>query len=563
MTDPTFPPAPERTRLWIAALIASGVLLSVLPHLAAWIATGDAFYVPDGDGLLYLAWSRDIVRRGSSALTDAVHRPSGPMMHPWLLFVPPALIAHWSGLGMTGLGIVWRILGGAGIAIGLYAVVRPFTKTSKAAAGLSAFLLFDAGLLFGQILQRDVEIVRSLWRGSNAWLTGVPRIMAHLRVPPPALALPFLLIHFALALRARRLGTVRTAIEAGVSLGVLFHVYFYFATTAFLGVALAWILDRAGRATYLRMLGVGLAVAAPALIAGMRIKAATPIDWLHRTDKFIPVGRFDPARLLLPKALIAEWLIAGWVVFRTRREWLYLWTYVGAGLLLANHHIISGFDLENFHWTFAYGTAFSLLLALLFRRWAESWTWFGIVGAIALAVQIVLGLGLRGLEAWKTSETVAYRSLRARWRADGLTLPPKSVVAGPRDLLFLLGAIEDVDPLDARLVDFSSVATDVERDERATLNRVLTGRADAGDDHVSETSKRRRAELLETVADDPGGWADRFGATHLILPADAFPPQKLAARCRLSARGKTWALWILESAERFAEADSPRGIHGL
>jgi len=69
----------DRSWPWVVALVVGGMLLSVLPHLINAARSGDAGYVADGDGLLYLAWSRDIVRHGGWSMSDAIHRPSGPM----------------------------------------------------------------------------------------------------------------------------------------------------------------------------------------------------------------------------------------------------------------------------------------------------------------------------------------------------------------------------------------------------------------------------------------------------------------------------------------------------
>jgi hypothetical protein len=553
MTEPSFTDLPadrrERAWRWLLALAATGMLLATLPHLIGLASTGDAGYIADGDGLLYHSWSRDIVRHGRLAMTDAIHRPSGPMMHPWVLFVPAGLLAHVLGVGATGLGIIWRLLGGAGLALGLYVVVRPFTKTVRGAAGLAAFLLFDAGLLFGQVVQRDIEILISLARGSDGYINSVPRIMPHFRVPTPAMAIPFLLVHYALAHRARRLGTTGSAIAAGVSLGLLFHVFFYFATAAFLATAMAWLLDREGRRTYSLMLAVGTLIAAPALVAGARIKGSTPPDWLHRTDKFVPIGRFDPARLLLPKILIAEWAVAGLIAFRSRRDLLYLWCCTGAGLALANHHVVSGMDLENFHWTFAYGVPFSLLIVLIVLPLSgrvRGWRW---IGAGLVALQMVVGISLRGVETLWTQETNEYRALIENWRGEGLSLPEGAVVAGPRMLLLVLGALTEVDPLDSRLVEFSSQATDEERDARLVLNVVLMGLTgpeaeaaiEAGD-HVSESSAVRRRALLEQISAAPEAWADRFRVTYILVPPGHRPPA-IGLRCKLAKAGRVFDLW--------------------
>ncbi len=543
----------ERAWPWLVALATAGAALTVLPHpIRAWGA-GDASYIADGDALLYLAWSRDVVRHGTPALTDAIRRPSGPMMHPWLLFVPPALLDRALGLGMTGLGVIWRLLAGPAMALGLYAVVRPSTRTPRAAAGLAAFLLFDAGLLVGQVVQREVEILVSLARGSGAFLADVPRLLPHLRVPTPALALPFFLAHIALAHRARRLGTVGPALAAGASLGLLFHVYFYFATAAALGTALAWVLDRGGRRTYAVMLVAGAALAAPAMIAGARIKASTPPDWLIRTDKFVPVDRLDRRNLIVPKLLVLEWLVAALFVFRSRRDLLYLWACTGAGLLLANQHLGTGLNLENFHWSYAYGTAFSLLLPLLVLpvlARMPGWRW---AAPLALAAQVAIGTGLRAVEATSSRESNYYMEMLDAWRRERFAIPPASVVAAWPNLLLLLGAEEDVDPLGGRLVDYSAETRDEERDRRDALDLALIG-ATPGEieaevaraQHLTDAQRDLRRGLVAGYVAAPGPAVDEFRVAYIVTAAGRRPPEALGDRVRRVGAGRTWDLWRIE-----------------
>jgi hypothetical protein len=549
----------RRGRAWpyLIALTTVGMLLSVLPHLInAARSSGDPAYIADGDGLLYLAWSREVVLDGGWSMTDAVHRPSGPMMHPWILFVPAARLAHSLGLGMTGLGIVWRLLAGASLALALYAAVRPFTTTARGAAGLSAFLLFDAGFLSGQLGLRDIQIVVALLNRSGRFIGTVPEIMPHLRAPTPALALPFLLVHYALTFRARRLGTTGAAVAAGVSFGVLFHVYFYFATAVGLGTVLAWFLDRRSRRTYGIMLAVAVVVAAPAIALQASIKASTPPDWLVRTDKFAPVDRLDRNRLQFPRILFGEFVAAAWFIFRRRPDLIYLWTCTGAALVLVNQHVITGFDIENFHWWQALGTTFSLLLALLVLPWVARVPGWRRIAVCLVAGQVALGFWLRTVETTHSAETNDYRVMLANWRSQELELPPRAVVAGPPNLLLLLAGVEDVDPLDGRLVEFSSAATDKERDERYVLNLVLMGvpRSEAlatikelkeSRDHVSDASRTYRLQLLAKIGDDPIPWIKRFKVSQVLIPSGPggrTPP----AGARLVKTGKTWTLWRLE-----------------
>ena len=169
-------PAPPRRRpAWRAAgppalLAALGALLGALPHLVAWARTGDPAYIPDMDDLLYLAWSRAVVLRGEGHLVDAVLPARGPMMHPWILFVPLAGLARALGLGMIGLGVVWRATAGAGIALGLYAAARAGGLAPRPAWVAAALLAFDPGVAYGQPFWPTL-LRRNCWprRRGAAW----------------------------------------------------------------------------------------------------------------------------------------------------------------------------------------------------------------------------------------------------------------------------------------------------------------------------------------------------------------------------------------------------------
>jgi hypothetical protein len=377
--------------------------------------------------------------------------------------------------------------------------------------------------------------------------------MPHLRVPTPALALPFFLVHLALAHRARRLGTVGAAAAAGASLGLLFHVYFYFATAAALGTALAWLLDRAGRRTYGVMLIVGGLIALPAVYEGARIKASTPSDWLVRTEKFAPVDRLDPGNLLVPKFLIAEWLVAAWFVFRSRRDLIYLWACTGAGLVLINQHLVTGVNIENFHWIYACGTPFSLLVPLLLLPWLSrlrGWRW---LAPLLIAAQVVIGFGLRAVEAVRSKDTNFYLDMLDQWRAEGFAIPAGSVVAAPRELLLVLGAVEDLHPLGGRLLDYSSATRDDERHERDALAQALIGSNPreideelARTDHLAPEEREHRPARVASLAAAPIADVDRYGVAAIVIPAGRRPPAALGDRARLVKAGRTWDLWSVE-----------------
>ena len=141
-------------------------------------------------------------------------------------------------------------------------------------------------------------------------------------------------------------------LASGVGFGLLFHVYFYFWTSACLGLALAWLLDAGHRRVYFHTGWIGGLIGLPAIVAGAMLKKGSP-EWLHRTDNFLPIARLS--ELEFPKlALVAVPLTFAWVMLR-RRDLLHLWALTLAGLLLLNHQVVTGLQIQNFHWTYVWG----------------------------------------------------------------------------------------------------------------------------------------------------------------------------------------------------------------
>lgn len=563
----------------LALLGAIGVALATLPHAAAFRATGDPDFIADGDELLYRAWSRAAVLDGEPALVDAIHRPSGPMMHPRALFVPPALLANALGLDLTRVALLWRALAGLGVAWGLYAAMRAGVGRPWLAAVAAAALLVDAGFVYGQPGYRPLLIARSLAQGSDTFFNGVPAVMNHLRVVTPALALPVLLVHLGLMVRARARSERWAIVGAGVGLGLLFHLYFYFWTAAMAALALAFVLDAPGRRLY-AMVGVtGLLIGLPALYEGYATKARTPPDWLLRTDKFAPLGRFQ--ELLLPASIYAVLAAAGLWAWRSgRRELTYLWCSAVAGAALENHQVVTRLQIENFHYVQALGVSLSVLLGLLAAGWVDARAdrlgpaaRRGLWGVLALVVLGQVGMGLAGrwLEATRTRETREWAERLARYRADALPIPPGAVLAGDYHYTFLAAALGEVYPLSGRLVEYSSEATDRELDERLVLNFFLEGlsraeaeaevRRPAGtlsrESHAKRTPEAARAQeerrlgLVEQIYADPVSWIRRYSPTHILLRRDTGrdPAASLAGLARLQASGSTCDLWALEPPE--------------
>ncbi|MDX2037550.1 MAG: hypothetical protein SFX72_12935 [Isosphaeraceae bacterium] len=535
---------PRRPTMTLVALALFGGLLGAWPNLVNLAATGRARFLADSDALLYHAWSRDALLTPSWSLTDGVHEPSGPAMHPWLLFVPPAKVARVLGIDVD---LVWRTLAGAGLALGLFAVIRRFTASIRVAAAVSAALLCEGGLILGLPLVHTVQSVGSILLGSGEVLASVPRLFPHLRVPTPALPLALLLVHISTVISARASSRSRAIVPAALSFAALFYAYFYFWTAAGLALLLAIGFDRRGAGRYLRIAFFGGLLGSPAIVQGWLAKRSTPPDWLLRTEKFLPIGRFED--LLVPKFLIAVWLVSSVIVLTKRRSLIHLWCLVLAGILCADHQLITGLQIENFHWVYAFGTAFSLLLVgvllpLLQEWWGKSGVWSRRAAMVSLGCILGAGVVLRTVETVSSRESRWVAGIAERWERSIPELPAGAVVAGDPDDLAFAAATSLVRPLFARLVEYSASADDRELDERLVLNWFLLGTArdraleqarapaghwsrEAAAMRDSETARRqelRRKELVQAIWDEPTAFLERYRVEFLALPRGASPP---------------------------------------
>jgi hypothetical protein len=447
-------------------------------------------------------------------------------------------------------------------------------RDRRVAVGVAALLLFDAGVMFGQPLLRQLDVLYSALVLPSRYFSGTPRAMAHLRVVPPALAFPFLLALQGLAVHARTTGSRRAAVGAGLLLGVLFHLYFYFWTAAVGGLVLALVFDRKGWRLYTTALVVGLVIGAPAVAVGARIKASNPPDWLNRTEKFVPIGHFR--ELLIPKVMIGLWLLSAVVVFRRRRELSLLWCTVGAGLACANHQVITGLQIENFHWLVPSGMLLSVLLAGLaaptvFER-PQGRPRLGLLAGLVVA-QVAVGGYLRVEETLRSPDTRRFMHDYDEFRDDGLTVPPGAVLAGTPDAVLVSAALGEAFPLAGKLVEYCAQVTDASFDERLMLNLYLLGlsRDDARrevekppgtlsweslavhSEPVARAQLARRLALIDQVWSDPASVSARYGLSHLLIPAgDPVPEAALAVvgPARLLQKGRYWQLWQVEPSPR-------------
>lgn len=122
---------------------------------------------------------------------------------------------------------------------------------------------------------------------------------------------------------------------------------------------------------------------------------------------------------------------------------------MGAGLLLLNHQIVSGLQIENFHYSYFWGPLCSALVLLvvldLVRHVSRRWLGGAVVAVVGL--QLATGIYLRVHESTDSLETVRLNRELGDFKRHlaGLAEPktPNSVIAGDRRYLRLSTVLED------------------------------------------------------------------------------------------------------------------------
>jgi hypothetical protein len=546
----------------LAVAMAVGAGLATLPHW--W--TGEATWVADYDELVNLPMGARAYREHPWRLADPV--TGGPTYYQPLSTVPGVLLAKALGLEPLHLGLCWRALGGLAVGAAWYLLLRVRFRPWPALAA-ACVLLADPGVLEGQLgyalakkCARPLPVENP---SALPNLEGLPQW----RILSPALTWPWYLAFFALTARAVAVPSRGRVLAAGVACGLLFYLYFYLWTAAIAGLVFATVLDRRRWTVYLGVLAVGVAVGLPALIESARFRAEHGSDWLLRTDKFVPVGRFS--ELLIPRASVVLLAVVWtWVWWRCReRAWLA--ATATAALLLMNHTVITKLQIENFHWKYALGPPLSLLTVLLvadlFARLPPRIARFGPALAGVLAVTTVIAGGwVYARASTGLQENRRIRETVAAFEAQrvGLTLPGGGAVAGEPEFQYLAAVAFDLRPL-AGYSALISPISDAGLDTRIALNGYLLGwsrerfaadqdaelrRSHWGPEARSEEARSARlASRLaawDAVARDPAAAVNRFGVRVLARPSGGAEPAP--AGWVLVQRGPRWDVWVRAGA---------------
>jgi len=399
---------------WTHEIVAAGIAVSsalliiLLPHLVSWFHYGTPVWFADHDDLDdYLVVASHAYRSHPFYLSDPIH-PGGAVYLPWLIMVPGIVIAKMFALGPDLINLVYRAEGGLGLAIGFYLLFRFYVGSPWAASGLAILAIFDSGILSGRPFEGHLRVFAQLASGRGAELLRAnPQIYSLFRVIDPAASLPLLLFYWWALARCLQERTWPRIVCCGIALGLLFS-YFYFWTAALAGLSLAFAIDSRNRKTYLQTAGIGLMIGLPTVVSSYLFKHSTNLEWLPRSDRFIPIPRFS--EILLPKAALILLAITGLVVLYRRRDLLFLWCFATAAMALVNEQIVTGIGLDNFHFIFVWGPALWILVVLIVwsglreRPALRPWAPRALAAAVAFAV--ISGIWMRTVEVTRTRDSV-------------------------------------------------------------------------------------------------------------------------------------------------------------
>lgn len=576
---------PVRNDVIAAALCALiGLALSVLPHLVWWSRLGEPAWIADEDDLLYLSVASQAYFNHPFALSDPTRVEGGAIMYPWSEFGPAIVLARGLGLSPLRINLIWRIWAGISIGLGWYLVLRYFFRSPWFAAALSMILLADIGLIAGRPLVNHFWYFTELVAGRSEKLmmsaptlgyvpilSGIPGVCPQWRIITPGLSLAFLLLYLWLLARAREQPTWARIVGAGVGFGLLIHTYFYYWTAAGLALLLGLLIDRERWKVYFHAGWIGGLIGLPAILANARVKHAYPSDWLQRSDHFVPIDRFS--QLLLPKAALALLIFTGlWILWTRRKDVIPFWTLAAAGLILTDHQVLSGLQIQNMHWQwYVAGPVLSLLLiiflaGLLSRR--APWPRLLVVGfGLFCAIHLTIGFYLRTVEATQNRLCNAIMDDYRRYCAQRLTpgakpLAANAVMAGDQGFLNMVAILENQRPLLHYAALFSPSTTNEEWYLRMALNGYLSGEDRSSFEaearkHLSaavwgpwsrDPSARARSlsgrlGAYDHVAANPVAAIRQFGVRYVALPAGQERPSQLGKEWDLLEKGERWTLW--------------------
>jgi len=569
--QPTREAERERSFPWPQALLSAccGLLMALLPYVCWHHVAHSWIYIADADEIQYTLIASHAYYWHPWHLSDPTFVRGGASVYAWLQLAPAELLLKALHAEPIRLGLALRVFGGLGLGFGWYAVLWQLVRRRWAALAAAVFVLTDCGWLQTRPMLRQWTILAQVVSGrASETFAHSPGIFHDWRIISPVVVLPFLLLYLWMLRRSVERGSAGRIVASGIAFGLLFFAYFYYWTAAGLALVLGLVADRERWKVYFWTGAVGGVVGSPELARMLVSRKGQGTEWLQRFDEFVRIGRLTEHGHFLLSALLV--VATYFVVRRWRRDLMYLWCLCAAGFICIHEQLLSGLQMENYHWAYLFGPCMILLLTVLVieaveggsaaARWAR--------GALVIAVALNAGAGvyLRALEAVRTEDSQRYgRGYVEFWAQHGQFAPLEAgaVAAGTDDFVQYAMIVDHATPLGAAYpVMLSPSVTDAELDHRYALNGYLRGQS--REEFEAEQREwlehlqygvelrdlARRAERLRSrmmwfdeIARDPEREVAEYHVRYVGLPVGMDRPAALGAEWTLLQKGAAWQVW--------------------
>lgn len=582
--------ASQRINLWCIFIAASvGLILAVIPHVHSFWLTGSFEYLADTDDVLYATIARRVVA-GSWTVADHAAPTAlfAPSTYAWLQFAPVGWLTGALGLSPPGFLLLWRIIGGAALGISLFLLIRDalgrqWQGRSRLLLALSLALLClaDPGFWRGVPLLNVPSVLSILDHG--VYLRSNPGEYSQYRVLSPLTGLPlvFLLLWRILPDKGR---DVQSAIIAGIILGLLINLYFFFWTFAVVLLAaiggwhlLRWLgsSDREVRSRCWSetkfcalVLMIGMAIGAPQLFVTLKTaEVPTANEALERTPRGIKLAADNPVRwqYAFNKPLVVS--VAIGIVAASLLGVPALWTLVAAcavATALQASAAVTGIEFENYKWGHVANTTGYLVLCLVAANIAGRSRWLQFPFANGIAVTSLVLVTLAAVFIWReslgTRESGSLMALNEEMRplrSALQALDPASRIIGPEELV-VAGIYARAGVLYGNH-SFQSLISDEELIERYSLSRWAMGLSEAealsgypvglprdgrvlGEYRARWNSASVEAQVQKSFQSFGQVDLDLYRVSALLLQAGKEPPAR-SGQWRKLGQTQQWVLW--------------------
>ncbi len=556
-----------------------GALISVLPHLLFFIKCHLLFWVSNEDELeIYLPIAAKAYFNHPGYFSDPVFESFRPTTFPWIQFFPVNAVISLFSLGPEWIGFLWRLLAGSVLGLTWYLVIHQEIKSKWIAAVLAGAVLADSGYIYDHFISTQLFMLNRLFT-SLPQNDGMVFWSPQWRIMNPALSLGFLLLYYLTLSQiivqpglqsssSQIQPSQKQILWTGFSFGLLFWVYFYYWTVALLSLSILLCIDPKNRTRYLQVLILGLIIGFPSLIWDAYLKFSFSSDWLQRSDRFVSIPHFS--ELMISKAEVTLIFLSGVYVFHFQKRLIWLWVHCLGGFLLLNHQILTGLQIENFHWIYSFSPTF-----LLFGLWVTYALYQSLnsnllkkilatTAVLILVIDIAAGFYTRKIEFESGLKTPALGFLVQKfYEQRNLVGPfkfqPQAVLAGDNLYVQVSTVLDNTIPLFSHSVRMSPSISNDEFYDRIASNLYLKNLDQAQalldwNNFKMPGPWRRHLELkkeqtqkilnrLFSIRKDPASMLRRFSVRYLALENGRLPPEHASFRWNLRQQGPHWSIY--------------------